>query len=79
MLDDPRHTLPGTLAPIGACIVVVSIAIATDSDFALVVRLISLLPAIAVILVATAYLWRALRSRGLRVARRGETGRGPGV
>jgi hypothetical protein len=70
MVDDPRHTLAGTLTPIGACVVVVSIVIAMDSTFSPFVRLLCPVAAIGVVLAATVYLRRVLRSRGRRVSRR---------
>jgi ABC-type sugar transport system permease subunit len=78
MNGDPRHTQAGTALPIGAAIVAACVAIATDADFRPIVRVLWLLPALVVIAVAMIWSWRALRSRGGRVARGGKTDRGSG-
>jgi peptidoglycan/LPS O-acetylase OafA/YrhL len=70
MDGDPRHSLAGTLLPIGGVIVVVCVVSAADADVRPGARVLWLLPAVAVIVVAMVWLWRDLRSRGRRAAGR---------
>jgi CHASE2 domain-containing sensor protein len=69
MDDEWRNTRAGILLPLGAVIVIVCLVLGTGAELQPFERVLWLLPALVVIVVATIWSTRVLRRRGKRAQR----------